>query len=93
MSDFRADSFYMKKIMFFCVTGSGSFYQQAKKKKKTWFLRCIGWLLYDFLYLKNDENVPSNRNKHKNLREKNFVVDFFKVTDEKSRIRIHIRIR
>jgi hypothetical protein len=40
-------------------------------------------LLYDFLSLKNDVNVPSKSNKQKN-RKKWFFVG---VTDEKSRIR------
>jgi hypothetical protein len=43
--------------------------------------------------LKNDVNVPSNRNKHKNIREKNISVGVLKVPDAKSRIRIPNRIR
>ncbi len=41
------------------------------------------WILYYFLSLKNDVNVPSKSNKQKN---------FVDVTDENSRIRIRIRI-
>ena len=41
----------------------------SKKFKKNLDFYCL-WLLNDFLSLKNDVNVPSERNKHKNLREK-----------------------
>ncbi len=45
-----------------------------------------------YLSSKNDVNVPSNKNKHKNLeRKKNLGI--LNVTDEKSRIRNRIRIR
>ncbi len=47
--------------------------------------------LYDFLSLKNDVNVPSKSNKHKNS-EKKIYVDILKITDENGRIRIRIRI-
>jgi hypothetical protein len=40
--------------------------------------------------VKNDVNVPSNSKKNKKNFGKNFV-DFLKVTDKKSRIRIRIR--
>ncbi len=37
-----------------------------KKWRKT-LISTVLWLLYDFLSLKNDVNVPSKRNKHNNL--------------------------
>jgi hypothetical protein len=43
------------------------------------------WLLYDFLNLKNDINVPSKSNKQKKI----IFVDVLKVTDKNSRIRIY----
>ncbi len=43
------------------------------------------WILYDFLSLKNDENVPSK------ISKKTF--DVLKVTDEKNRIRIRIHTK
>ncbi len=45
--------------------GSGSFYHQAKKVRKT-LIPTVLWLLLDFLSLKNDVNVPSKSNKQKN---------------------------
>ncbi len=53
--------------------GSGSFHQQAKKWRKT-LIPTVLWLLYDFLSLKNDANVPSKRNKHKNLELKKYFL-------------------
>ncbi len=51
------------------------------------------WLLYDFLSLKNDVNVPTKSNKPKNLEKKLFFfVDVLKVIDENNRIRICMRI-
>ncbi len=51
------------------------------------------WLLYDFLSLKNDVNLPSKGNKQNKLRKKNiFFADVLKATDENSRIRIRIQI-
>jgi len=38
--------------------GSGSFHHQAKTAKKT-FISTVLRLLFDFLSLKNDVNVPS----------------------------------
>ncbi len=38
-------------------SGSGSFYPQAKIVRKT-LISSVLWLLYDFLSLKNDKNVP-----------------------------------
>jgi len=58
-------------------------------KKNIDFLGTVLWLLYDFLSLKNDVNVPLKSNKQKNY----FFIDVLKVTDEKSRIRISIRIQ
>ncbi len=49
------------------------------------------WLLFDFLSMKNDENVPSKSNKQKNF----FLLVFvgvLQVNDENSRIRIRVRI-
>jgi hypothetical protein len=74
-------------------SGSGSFYHQAK------ILR----LLYDFLSLKNDVNVPSKSNKQKNFFV--HILKIMKITDDPDphpdplvrgmdpRIRIHIRVR
>ncbi len=45
--------------------GSGSFYHEAKILNKT-LIPTVLWLLFDFLSLKNDVNVPSKRNKQKN---------------------------
>ncbi len=49
--------------------GFGSFHQQVEKCGKT-LISTVLWLLYDFLSLKNDVNVPSKRNKHTTLEEK-----------------------
>ncbi len=49
------------------------FHKQAKKLRKT-LISTVLWLLYDFLSLKNDVNVPSKRNKHKNLEKKNYFL-------------------
>ncbi len=43
-------------------SGFGSFYHQAKIIRKTLIPSAL-WLLFDFLYLKNDVNVPSKSNK------------------------------
>ncbi len=43
---------------------SGSFYHQAKIVRKT-LIPTVLWLLYDFLSLKNDVNVPVTSNKQK----------------------------
>jgi hypothetical protein len=59
-------------------SGCGSFYHQAKIVRKI-VIPTVLWLLYDFLSLKNDVNVPSKTYKQKNL----------KITEEISRIRIH----
>jgi hypothetical protein len=46
--------------------GSRSFYQQAKKIRKS-SIPTVLWLLLDFLSLKNDVNVPSKSKKQKNF--------------------------
>ncbi len=49
--------------------GSRSFYHQVKILRKT-LIPTVLRLLYDFLSLKNDVNVPSKRNEQKKLRKK-----------------------
>jgi hypothetical protein len=39
-------------------SGSGSFHPESKKVRKT-LISTVLWLLYDFLTLKNDDNVPT----------------------------------
>jgi hypothetical protein len=51
---------------------SGSFYQ-AKIVRIT-LIPTVLWLLFDFLSLKNDVNVPSKSIKQKNFFKKNFFV-------------------
>ncbi len=51
-------------------SGSGSFYHQAKIVRKT-FIPNVGPLLYDFLSLQNDVNVPSKSNKQENFEKNN----------------------
>ncbi len=53
--------------------GSGSFHQQAKKWRKA-LISTVWWLFYDFLSFKKVANVPSKRNKHKNLLRKFFFL-------------------
>jgi hypothetical protein len=65
--------------------GSGSFYHQAKIVRRT-LIPTVLWLLYDFLTLKYDVNVPLKNNKQKNLAKKKFFVVGLKVSDENSRI-------
>jgi hypothetical protein len=55
----------------------GSYHQQAKKTT-------ILWLIFYFLSLKTDVNLPSKSNKQKNL----YFVGILLATDEKSGIRI-----
>jgi hypothetical protein len=64
--------------------GSGSFYHQSKIVRKTLISTPL-WLLFDFLALEIDVNVPSKSNKQ-------FFVAILKVDDKNSRIRIRIRI-
>ncbi len=47
-------------------SGSESFSHQAEIVSKT-LIPTVLWLLFDFLSLRNDVNVPSKRNKQKNL--------------------------
>jgi hypothetical protein len=49
---------------------SGSFHLWAQRWRKT-LITTFLWLFYDFISLKNDINVPSKRNKNKNLANKN----------------------
>jgi hypothetical protein len=62
---------------------------KALTKKKNPLISTDFWLLYDFLSVKNDANVPSKSKKQKTI----FLVDILKVPDEKSRIRSWIRSR
>ena len=52
--------------------GSGSFYHQAKILRKT-LISTVLWLLYDFLSLKNDVNVPSKKGKKPKTQKKNYI--------------------
>jgi hypothetical protein len=56
--------------------------------KKPWFILFCDF--FDFLFFKNDLNVPSKRNKQKNLGKKNFFVGVLKVNDKNSRIQFRI---
>ncbi len=58
-----------------CVYGSGfgSFHNEPKNEEKPWFIPFL-LLFYDFLSLKNGVNVPSKRNKHKNLKKKAYFL-------------------
>jgi hypothetical protein len=67
---------------------SGSFYHHAKIVRKT-LIPTVLWLLWDFLSVKNNINVPSKSNKQQNFFLKLVFVADLKVNDEKSRIRIH----
>ncbi len=46
---------------------------RSKKWRKT-LIFTVFWLRYDFISLKNDVNVPSKRNKHKNVEKKKFCL-------------------
>ncbi len=48
---------------------SRSFYHQAKIARKT-LIPTVWWLLFDFLSLKNDVNVPAKSNKQKKFKKK-----------------------
>ncbi len=66
--------------------GSGSFYHQAKIVRKT-LIPTVLLLLFDFLSLENDVNVPSKSNKQQKLFLTNlFFVGLLKVNGENSRI-------
>jgi hypothetical protein len=50
---------------------SGSFHPQAKKIRKTLISTTgILWLLFVFLYVRTDVNMPSKSNKQKNFDKK-----------------------
>ncbi len=54
-------------------SGSGSFYHHAKNSKKN--LNSFYFVtLFDFLYLKNDVNVPSKSNEQKNCVKISFLL-------------------
>jgi hypothetical protein len=59
----------------------------SKNSTKNLDFYCFFLLLYVFLSLKKEVNVPSKSNPQKNIGEKLFFVCILKVTDEKSRIR------
>ncbi len=65
-------------VIIFYGSGSGSFHQQAKKVRKTLIFTILR-LLFDFLSMKTDVNVPSKSKKQKNL----FFVGILSATDEK----------
>ncbi len=58
-------------------SGTGSFHQQEKIWRKT-SPSSVVWPFYDYLSVKNDVNIPSKRNKHKNLEEKKVFVSIWK---------------
>ncbi len=59
--------------------GSGSFYNQAKKVRKTLIPTVLG-LFFDILSLKNDVNVPSKSTKQKKCFKKLVFVGFLMTT-------------
>ncbi len=71
-------------------SGSESFYHHANIARKT-LIPTFMLLLFDFLPLKNDVNVPSKRNQQKNFLLNLIFVGLLKVNDENGRIRIRIR--
>ncbi len=62
-------------VIYSYVSGSGSrsLHQQVEKWRKT-FISTVLYRFYNFLSVKNDINVPSKRNEHKNLRNKLFLL-------------------
>ncbi len=71
-----------------CIVLMDPSINESKNSEKPWFL-----LFCDF-FMTFYVNVPSKRNKHKNLGKKIIIVfGVLKVTDEKSRIRSWIQIR
>jgi hypothetical protein len=54
--------FRIRQTVIYGPSGSGSFYHQAKKLRKTLIPTAL-WLLFDFLSLKNDVKVPSKSDK------------------------------
>jgi hypothetical protein len=73
-------------------SGSGSFYHQAKKIRKT-LIPTVLLILFDFLSLKNYVNVHSKSNKQKKKYFNLFFVGLLKVNDETENRRIWIRIQ
>ncbi len=69
-------------VYVFGTAGSGSFYHQVKIVRKT-LIFTAKWLLFDFLPLKNDVNVPLKSNQQNNFKKK-FFVCILKVYDENS---------
>jgi hypothetical protein len=63
------------------VFGPPGSFLLSKKVRKT-LNPTLLWLLYDFLSLKNDENVVSKSNKLKKLWKQHFLVAILKVTDK-----------
>jgi hypothetical protein len=73
-----------------CVKDPDPSGHQAKIERKT-LIPAVLLLLFDFLSLKNDVNVPSKSNKQKNLFFILVSVGVLKVKGDNSRIRIRIR--
>ncbi len=69
-------------------SASGSFYLQAKKLRKT-LISALKRLRNDFLSLKADINIISKTNSENKIL---FFVGILKITDEKSRIRMRIKM-
>ncbi len=66
---------------------------KKKSKNNLDFYYYILWLLFDYLSMKTDVNVPSKSNKQNKLWKKNLIfVGILSTTDEKSWIRTRIRI-
>ncbi len=66
----------VQKHFFQCCgsgSGSGSFYYQAKIVRKTLIPTDL-WLLFDFISLKNDVNVPSKSNQQENFFSISFLL-------------------
>ncbi len=59
-------------------SGAGSFYHQAKIVRKT-LIPTVLWLLFDFLSLKNDLNVPLKSNKQKTSQKISFLLAFWRL--------------
>ncbi len=71
---------------------SGSFYHQAKVVRKILIPTAL-WLLFDFLSLKNDVNVPSKTNKYPEGQwRKSDPLVIGKISRIKIRIRIHTKM-
>ncbi len=71
-------------------SGSVSFYHHAKIVRKT-LIPTVLWLLFDFLSLKNDVNIPYLQkviSRKTSIKKKLFFVGVLKVNDENSRVLI-----